>query len=372
MTDVAIDDFSPIVLPEGLGLRRAPVIPEADRPENHDARYDALGLVHDVVHVAEAGVVRLYCPPPLELGVVFREGAFRLDGRPVRLRRLRRRRRFAVAEIAAPVRPERLSLAFRGWEAEVPVRSDADCAAFAGRNVLVTLSKDNSLAWVRDWARFHVAEHGADAVLFLDNGSDAYGPEALAETLAQVDGLGVVRVARIDRPYGPMPLRGAKSRAMFLQTALLNLARVRWLWRARAALQIDVDELVVARDGASVFDATVASRAGFVKFRGLWRTPMGAAEVEPRHADHWGVLDDGKPCPAKYCIVPAGRMRRHAWNVHNLDLVPFSRRFESAEFCYLHCRGITTRWKREHSRQDLGARPADEASRALLARVLGG
>lgn len=369
MTDIRVDAFSTIVLPETLGLRRVPVIPAEDRPENHDARYDALGLVHDVVHVAGAGVVRLYCPPPLDLGVAFREGAFRLDGRPTALRRLRRWRRYAVAELAAPARPERLSLAFRGWEVEVPVQSDADCAAFAGRNVLVTLSKDNALDWVRDWARFHAGEHGADAVLFLDNGSDAYGPEALAETLGAVPGIEVVRVARIDRPYGPMPLRGSKSRAMFLQTPLLNLARVRWLWRARAALQIDVDELVVGRDGRSVFDATVASRAGWIKFRGLWRTPVDDPEA-PVHADHWGVLDDGKPCPAKYCIVPAGRMRRHSWNVHNLDLVPFSRRFESADFHYLHCRGITTRWKREHSRQALGERPADEAARDLLARAL--
>ncbi len=126
MTDARIDAFSPIVLPEALGLRRAPVIPLADRPENHDARYDALGLTHDVVHVAEAGVVRLYGPPPLDLAPAYREGAFRLDGRPARLRRLRRRRRYSVAEFAAPTRPERLSLAVRGWETEVPVRSDAD------------------------------------------------------------------------------------------------------------------------------------------------------------------------------------------------------------------------------------------------------
>lgn len=370
MTDVRIAALSSIVLPAALGLARAPVIPAADRPADHDARYDALGLVHDVVHIAEAGVVRMFCPPPLDLAPAFREGAFRLDGRPARLCRLRRRRRYAVAEFAAPTRPERLSFALRGWETEVAVHSDADCAAFSGRNVLFTLSRDNDLAWVSDWVRFHAGEHGADAVLFLDNGS-SYPPEALAETLAAVPGVAVVRVARTERPYGPMPLRGSKSRAMFLQTCLLNLARFRWLWQARAVLQGDVDELVVSRTGASVFDAAVASRAGWIKYRGLWRAPMGAAEALPRHADHWGVLDDARPCPAKYCIVPAGPMRRHSWNVHNLDLVPFSRRFETADFHYLHCRGITTRWKGEKSRARLDDRPADAEARALLARALG-
>lgn len=368
--DARIDAFSSIVLPAALGLARAPVIPEAERPADHDARYDALGLVQDAVHIAGAGVVRLFCPPPLDLAAAFREGAFRLNGRPARIRRLRRRRRYAVAELDAPTRPERLGFAFRGWETEVAVQSDADCAAFAGRNVLLTLSRDNPLEWIADWARFHAAEHGADAVLFLDNGS-ACPPEALAETLAAVPGIAVVRVARTERPYGPMPLRGSKSRAMFLQTCLLNLARFRWLWRARAVLQGDIDELVVSRSGASVFDAAAAARAGWIKYRGLWRAPMGAADAQPRHADHWGVLDDAKPCPAKYCIVPAGPMRRHSWNVHNLDLVPFSRRFETADFHYLHCRGVTTRWKGEKSRTHLADRPPDESARALLARVLG-
>jgi hypothetical protein len=365
-------ELSPIVLPESLGLRRASPIAPEDRSPDHDARFDALTLVYDAVHLADSGRVRLYCPPPLDLLPVFREAEFRLDGRPVRLRRLRRCRRYATAELDAPDRPARLSVTWRGWTGETPVASDADCAPFAGRNVLLTLSRDNPLDWIADWARFHAAEHGANAVLFLDNGSTAYPPQALADTLASVPGIEVVRVAVTDRPYGPLPLRGSKSRAMFLQTALLNLARARWLWRARAVLQCDVDELVVSRDGASVFDATAASRAGWIKFRGLWRAPMGDPEAMPRHADHYGVLDDAKPCPAKYCIVPAGRMRRHSWNVHNLDLVPFSGRFETDAFHYLHCRGITTRWKGEKSRNPLTARPADEAAQALLARVFGG
>jgi hypothetical protein len=189
--------------------------------------------------------------------------------------------------------------------------------------------------------------------------------------LVAVPGLAAVRVASVDAPYGPLPLKGSKSKALYLQTALLNLARVRRLWQARAVLQNDVDELVISRSGRSIFDATAQSRAGWFKFRGLWRAPVGGADSAARHADHYGVLDDAKPYPAKYCIVPAGPMRRHSWNVHNLDLVPFSRWLESAEFHYLHCRGITTRWKGEKSRNPLGDRPEDAEAKALLARTLG-
>ncbi|MGH9547804.1 MAG: hypothetical protein ACRD3W_00450, partial [Terriglobales bacterium] len=36
---------------------------------------------------------------------------------------------------------------------------------FRGRKVLLTLSKDNDLQWIRDWILFFARKHGADAVL---------------------------------------------------------------------------------------------------------------------------------------------------------------------------------------------------------------
>jgi hypothetical protein len=37
------------------------------------------------------------------------------------------------------------------------------CDRFAGRRVLFTLSKDNHLDWVADWAGFYASVHGCDA-----------------------------------------------------------------------------------------------------------------------------------------------------------------------------------------------------------------
>ena len=371
MTDAAPGDFDPLTLPPALGATRDRIAPPDARGPDYDARYDLRTLVYDAVHVAAKGRVRLFCPPLLNLAPILRDAEIRLDGARVRLRRHRRHRRFETFDLAAPARPETLSLAWRDWRGAMRVHSDGEAAAFAGRDVLLTLSRDNPLAWVRDWAAYHAAEHGATAALVYDNGSTAYDPRALLDALAGVAGLEVVRVVCADLPYGPVPLRGNRSKAMFLQTALLNLARVRWLARARAVLQCDVDELVVGPAGRSVFDAAVASRAGFVKFRGVWRTPERERAGMPLHRDHSGVVDDADPCPAKYCIVPSGRLRRHAWGVHNLDWLPFSKRFESAEFRYLHCRALSTRWKSETSRAYLSAAGTDAQARALLDRSFG-
>ncbi len=370
MTDAALCDFSPLVLPAALGMERDRIAPADARGPDYDARYDLHTLVYDAVHLPDIASVRLFCPPLLNLAPILREAEIRLDGDRVRLHRRRRHRRFETFDITARARPDRLSVRWRGWRAEASVHADTDAAPFAGHNCLLTMSRDNPLRWVRDWAAFHAAEQGATAALVFDNGSTAYSAQALLDTLAGVAGLDVVRVAVVDLPYGPVPLRGNRSKALFLQTALLNVARYRFLARARAVLQNDVDELVVSRSGRSVFDATVASRAGFVKFRGFWRTPDASGAEMPLHRHHSGILDDAKPSPAKYCIVPSGGLRRHAWNVHNLDWLLFSKRFESAEFHYLHCHALSTRWKSATSRTRRAPTGIDPQARALLDRTL--
>ena len=60
-----------------------------------------------------------------------------------------------------------LSVGIDGWQEEVAV-SPLGREAFAGRNCLVTLSRNNDLRWIRDWAAFHVREHGAEALLLFD------------------------------------------------------------------------------------------------------------------------------------------------------------------------------------------------------------
>jgi hypothetical protein len=362
----AIATLGSLILPEGGALRRDHIVPADQRGPGYDARYDFRTLVYDAVHLPEERVVRLFCPKLLNLEAVFRRGEVTLDGARVRPRRPRRHRRYDTVDLPARTPPSRLAVRFGDWSGETAV--SAAEAAFAGRNVLLTLSQNNALAWIRDWALFHVREHGADAIVFFDNASTEYRPEDVLATLASVPGLAEARVIAAPMPYGPVA-SGTKrpTKAKFLQAGLTNLGRFRFLRQARAVLVNDVDELVVRCGARSIFDATAESRGGFLKFRGVWR--MAAAEGLPRHRDHWLVPADGKiDCPAKYCAVPDGRLRRYSWGTHNLDRLWMSRRHETDAFGYLHCRDISSRWKTSRPSSDAGAE--DPEARALLARVL--
>ena len=75
--------------------------------------------------------------------------------------------------------------------------------------MLLTLSRNNDLRWIRDWVRFHVREHGADAVLFFDNGSTGYGPPEIEAALAGIGGVGRSVCVAAVFPYGPQGVAAA-------------------------------------------------------------------------------------------------------------------------------------------------------------------
>ncbi len=360
-----------VVLPPDLGLRRDHVVPPGERGAGFDDGYDFRTLIYDAVWLPRARRVALIAPKLLNLERVLRDGEVRLDGRVAPVSRILRRRRHDVVLLKAEAAPVELAIAWDGWSAAV-APPPAEAEVFAGRNVLMTVSRDNSLRWIRDWAGYHVREHGADAALFYDNGSRGYGPDDLLGVLSGIAGLAAVRVVRVEAPFGPLAARGARSRALFLQNGLWNVGRLRFLRDARAVLPCDVDELVTRRGARSVFDAAAASRVGFVKFRGTWRAHRLGPDVEPLHRDHLYLPDRAGGCPTKYCVAPGGRLRRHSWNTHGVDLLPFSGLFETDEFGYLHCHGISTRWKSATSRRSLAAGPLDAATERLLGRHFGG
>ncbi len=249
---------------------------------------------------------------------------------------------------------------------------------FAGRRVVTTLSQNNDLRWIADWVRFYRRIHGADGFLVYDNASSAYSMEALQATLDEAaNGMPALAVSW-PFPYGP---QGGMAGAVdgveapwdsdFCQTGSLQHARFRFLTKARSVLNVDVDELVLGTSGGSIFAATEASRAGFLKFPGRWITtyaPGGADRETCRHADfaHY-EYGEALDCPPKWCLVPGrGDKRSYSWSVHNLFGAKANRVVDEA-WHYRHMRAITTSWKEKRWHMDDGAHGAGLVHDRVLA-----
>lgn len=347
------------------GLRRKAVIPPVAQGEGFAEAYDWTTLWYDAVQRDDE--LLLVCPKILNLGALIADGALKIDGTPARIRRVERWRRHDIVRIPTS-KPVRVVTTSSGrWKGRSGTSRDQS-GLFAGLNSSLHISRNNRLDWIADWARFHIAEHGLQAMLVMDNGSDAYDPRAILDTL-QATGLQRAVVLKVPQPYGPVRTKARGGGAKFLQPAMLNLARLRFLYRARAVLNADLDELVWS-SGGSVFDATVNSRFGYVAFAGSWRWPPLGAEPPYRHADHLFERPGDRTCPTKYCICPDEWRSHIGWNVHKPESnLPFGL-LKRSDFGYWHCRGITTNWK---SYDRLGHRqegPEDPFTAAKLAERL--
>lgn len=294
--------------------------------------------------------------------------------------------RHARIIIDAPRDTSELALNLAGKHLTVPVAAN-NSDVFADRRVLFTLSKDNHLPWIRDWIAFAADHHGADAVLFYDNSSTAYGADRLLDEIAAIPGIKAARVVEWPFKYGPAGIGRKHWDSDFCQLGSWEHARWRFLARARSAQNADIDELVVSKSGHSVFEAAEKDRFGIVSYAGRW--VIGTAEtaielgnsdrrhhhyqtsLRPTRAYKFGIIPfDPMRCPPKWTLVPAKCPPDAQWGVHAIFGWLPSRRI-SRDFTFGHFREISNNWK--YARMDRPAfDPALHRHDPLLARYFAG
>lgn len=364
-------DPRPVVLTDST-IRREPLRPAALRPPGFEEQFDYHTLLFDSFFCGEHEIL-VTAPPFFNLSPFVAKMQVRAkpSGELCRFR-IRNLDRHAQIRIAVPPDTTALILSSDIGRFEIePQRNLSDF--FAGRRVLFTLSKNNRFEWIQDWVRYHRDVHGADAVLIYDNQSTDYSAAELLDSLAGISRIVRICVAAWPFRYGP---QGVVSKRYwdsdFCQYGAWEHARWMFLQRARSALNSDVDELVVARDGSSVFAAAERSLFGVVRYRGHWvhgfhgvtrvpdeHTPIRVVDFEHylRHqpTKRWGVVPAYEwttVCPPKWTVVPRRCPARAQWAPHRikgwLGALPVSRLFT-----FRHFREIGNHWKYDRSAREM-------------------
>jgi hypothetical protein len=345
MTDAAIRTtaLQGIVLPADGPILRDHVRPADRRSDHYLARYDRTTLFYDAVWLPGRQVHLITAPRFLNLWGPFRAG-LRIDGQPVG--RVRRRTWLRCEQVEIPGPSGALSLCWQGSDIPIPSRA-AETDGFVGTNALVAVNRNNALDWIADWAAFYVRRHGADAVALFDNGSDAYAPQDIAHRLADVPGLRRVRVFAAPYPYGPADhSKRLEVSPRFFQTAMLNIAKRDALARARAVLNVDIDEICISASGQSVFDAAVRHPLGMVTIPGSWVYPAPGTTGPVGHGAHRFRNRPDDRCNQKWCQAPRGTFGRlFGWAVHRVDEVFQNLLTRQSDIRLLHCKGTSTGWK---------------------------
>ncbi|QDY69180.1 hypothetical protein [Qingshengfaniella alkalisoli] len=363
----AIDQFrlTGFTLPSDFPVTRKHVRPPERRSEEYLKNYDTHTLFYDCVYQPTKRRYLFTAPRMFNLWPVFRD-ALRINGHPARVRR----KRFPKYEQAVLLADEgELRLSLGGTDHLIETRLDRS-DDFAGLNCIATMNKNNRVEWITDWARYYVANHRLQGVVIFDNGSTDYNIDDLRQALVSVEGLQRVAVVSAAFPYGSNDQgTGWEIRPKFLQPALLNLARTEILSKARAVLNVDIDELVIARDGRSVFDIAAGHPNLPVKLPGHWAYPAEGTDGPVGHAAHVWRADPSKRSNKKWCAVPSGLMSRMGWYVHHIggELFRFAKEPEGMEV--VHCRATSTGWKSTDVRFRLpGSMHRDLELESIMAR----
>ncbi|HYF09322.1 MAG TPA: hypothetical protein VD970_17000 [Acetobacteraceae bacterium] len=365
-----VGDLSSWRLPADSALRRAPPRPPAQRQPDYLERFDALTLLADVFEAPDGASAMAIAPPPLNLEPALRAARYASQGV---LREVAFTPMHLVWRLVSQGARAGDVVEVSGALGEAALRVTANLGGlFAGRRVLVTLSKDNKLPWITDWLRFHVLEHGADAALIYDNGSTAYDLAALDEAVSGVAGLRAAVVVPWPFRYGPGAHNGSAWDSNYCKMTFYEHARWRFLWAARSVLNCDVDELVLTEDRRGVFEMTEGSAAGYLAFPGVWIENVGEAGAGaslPRFTDFRVRLREADS-PPKWCVVPGRLPDAARWATHRIE---GAREDGAADgVLFRHFRAISTGWKYPRGAPvafDAARHVVDEPLRAALGRV---
>ena len=330
-------------------LQRDRIGDHSERDATYDDRYDFHTFFYDCYHDSGVNEVVLVCPSLLNFEHLAKKTVYFIDGTEIPIKSINPISRGDVIRFGCPSgNPKKFTFVHDLFSGEVDVNVQHH-DVFEGKNAIYAISKDNKLEWMQDWLAYYVKEHGANAAVIYDNGSTAYPLDVLTTALADLDGMQAVAVVNADFPFGPGGSGKTNFISKFLHMTMVELGRRRLLSTARAVLNVDIDELVYARNGESIFDATVKSEKGYIRFGGRWvyaDPPNDSALIV--HADHWAMRKDGRPnVNRKWCVAPLGPLNGHLWLTHRI----ISRKDpKHPNFGFWHFRRLTNNW--DYSRED--------------------
>jgi hypothetical protein len=372
---VLLDSFTPI--------RREATRPMELRDESFARNFDDATLFFDAFHLRDREKIVVIGPPFLNLETALStlRAVAEPSGAPCTIER-RARDRQEQLWIDAPADTARLHFESALGAFDIAVGEDRS-EAFKDRRALFTLSRNNRLEWICDWARYNRDVHGADAILFYDNASNAYPPEAICDALGALSGFKQISVVAWPFKYGPQGLRsGAYWDSDFCQLGAWEHMRWRFLRAARSVMNSDIDELVVTSGGRSIFDMAERSLFGVQRYYGRWIVGVDGLSPEQdaprRHADYDRLLratparsrfflpTDANLCQPKWTLVPQRCPENAQWGVHKVrGWAPSYLPTPFAQF--RHFREIADNWKYDRAARAEFARIGSDKDKALAA-----
>jgi hypothetical protein len=211
----------------------------------------------------------------------------------------------------------------------------AEWALLAGRNAALAFRLAETPETVAEWLTYHARHHAMTGAVIINRAAD--GHDAFVAALATLVTDPALRVVVLDSPVplgkpdmGPethpflAPDAPGKDRmappaadpwlSPLGQGLIWEIAKWRFLARARAVLTIDVCDLIAASDGPNAFDLCRAAKGGVILLAGRrtypWRVRNGQPE---RFGDHVCRQFDARRGIARWGVAPELAGLENTW-----------------------------------------------------------
>lgn len=342
-----------VELDRGSLVKRESPRPVDLRQADYDEKFDDRTLFYDCF-VDEYGAIVLSGPPLLNLREPLISAKWYVGGEyhePLLTDLDRTQRSVIPGQFHSD---SKLEIESQVGSFEVKLGSDLN-EVFAGRKVLMTKSKNNDLAWIRDWIEFHTKVHGYDAILFYDNDSTEYSTRELVNVISSVSAVDVGVVVSWPFKFGPQAgdyggVTGAPWDSDFTEYGILEHARFRFLTRAAYVSNHDVDELVICEDGRTVFEHVEESPSRAIRYKGRWIERHGEPFARtPRHSDFVYFDIDRAHGTTKWTAAGEVMKDSNQWSTHNIRGI----RMENVtSVLHRHFKGISNSWKYDRTQVD--------------------
>lgn len=352
-----VEILSRLIYPSWWNQKREPIRPPELRVINFEKLYDYDTVWNDVVQVNEKTI--LLIGPPLYGTKTYLQTYCRITdptGNNLRCTTTEMDRACVVnVEISKWVD----YLVFHDHQTSFRMKVNHLTNVFSDKKVIVTISKNHPISWLKQWIDYHKIVHNIEGLLLYNNQSDIYTSEELENQLIRTDM--IIKVVDYDVPFGVMgggdwEWEGKSGTYLpwdsdFAQYVLLEHAKWRYLHCAKLVINADTDELLLINNATldNVADYCQTGEHSVLLYNGIWVDPIDSntgeiAENIPfenrNFENYWHTThSDQRGIGIKWVLNPK-RNLQYQWHLHKT----FGPHITTTEISFAHYLAMNTSW----------------------------
>lgn len=231
---------------------------------------------------------------------------------------------------------------------------------FNNKKVIVTISKNHPISWLKQWIDYHKVVHNVEGLLLYNNQSTIYTSQQLEQQLIRDDM--IIKVVDYDVPFGVMgggdwEWEGRKGTYLpwdsdFAQYVQMEHAKWRYLHCAKLAINADTDELLIIKSGHTldqVADYCETGEHSVLLYDGIWIEPIDShtnviakdISFEERNFSNYYHTEhsNGRGIGVKWLLNPK-RNLQYQWHLHKT----YGPHIKTSEITFGHYFAMNTSW----------------------------